>query len=100
MNLRQLIPIVALYSSFCFAAGGPYEEEEAEIPKKPSVPFPLIQKVPKTIPHCERYFLFRGKKYECDSNAGTDAERLRSIVMDVPSAVAELDAYQEKPRKN
>ncbi len=72
-----------------------YEVEESQIPKSPSQPPPLVQNAPKFIPHCERYYLFEGKKFECDSNLGQDGERLRSIMAEVPSALVELDAYQQ-----
>lgn len=43
---------------------------------------------------CERRFLYKGKILGCDSNVQRDAERLRPIISDVPSAVTELDTYQ------
>lgn len=70
------------------------EPELRQIPKKPSAPPALEQKVPSDIPHCERFFLYRGKKLECDSNVSKDAERLRPIIQDVPRALYELDTYQ------
>ena len=78
---------------------GPYEKEESQIPKKPSAPPPLLQKVPPNYSHCERYFVYQGKKIECDSNLGGDAERLRPLMEDVPAAIAELDAYQDNRQK-
>lgn len=44
--------------------------------------------------HCERRFLYQGKQYGCDSNIQRDAEHLRPLFSQVPSAVAELDTYQ------
>jgi hypothetical protein len=64
------------------------------IPQNPSQPEGLIQKQPTFYSHCERFFLFQGKKIECDSNLGWDAESLRPIVQSVPQALAELDRYQ------
>ncbi len=70
----------------------------SQIPQQPSQPPGLIQKKVINYSHCERYFLLDGKRYECDSNLGRDAERLRSIVQDVPLALAELDTYQKNLR--
>ncbi|MBI2711561.1 MAG: hypothetical protein HYX41_01685 [Bdellovibrio sp.] len=71
-----------------------YEKEERDIPKKPSAPPELTERIPPNLPHCERYFVYGGKKIECDSQLGGDAEMLRPIMRDVPAAIAELDAYQ------
>src|SRR5690348_3928332 len=68
-----------------------FEKEESDIPVKPSAPPALTQKIPGYSPHCERYFEYRGKWLECDSNVSRDGEALRSIMNDVPSAIAELD---------
>ena len=76
-----------------------YEREEAQIPKKPSPPPQLAPRIGKSKPQCERYFLYQGKKMECDSYLGGDAERLRPLFADVPSALAELDAYQANLKK-
>ena len=81
------------------AASSPYENEIKEIPKKPSTPPALTQKSPADIPHCERFFVYQGRKLECDSNLGRDAERLRGIMQDVPQAIAELDTYQANREK-
>lgn len=97
--LRTLAIFLNLISYVCFAAGTPYEKEEAQIPKKPSAP--PLQKVRKAkpIPHCERFFVYQGRQLECDSNVGRDAERLRPFVETVPEAMAELDLYQENRKK-
>lgn len=71
-----------------------YEEQEKDIPRKPSMPPDLVQRTPPPFSHCERYFVFQGKKIECDSAVGGDAEMLRPIMRDVPAAIAELDAYK------
>src|SRR5690349_46867 len=76
-----------------------YEREEAQIPKKPSQPPQLAPRLGKSKPQCERYFLYQGKKLECDSYLGGDAERLRPLMADVPSALAELDIYRENLKK-
>jgi hypothetical protein len=94
-------------SAFCFAAEVPspgstapsYEQEEEDIPSEPSMPPVLIQRPPPIIAHCERYFVHKGKKIECDSQVGADAEMLRPIMRDVPAAIAELDAYR-RAQKN
>jgi hypothetical protein len=76
-----------------------YEREEAEIPKKPSQPPQLSPRIGKTVPQCERYFLYQGNRMECDSYLGGDAERLRPLMSDVPSALSELDMYQANLKK-
>ncbi len=73
----------------------PSERGISQIPTQPSQPPGLTQKQFKQSGHCERFFLFEGKRYECDSNLGGDAERLRPILQDVPAAIAELDQYQK-----
>ncbi len=93
-----LIPSLCCTSLSSYGVSS-YEKEEALIPDKPSSPPLLKQKSPADVPHCERYFVYRGKKLECDSNANQDAERLRPIMVDVPSALAELDTYQENHDK-
>jgi hypothetical protein len=76
-----------------------YEEEVTVIPTQPSKP-PLSKQIkPPEIPRCERYFLFDGRRLECDSNVGRDAERLRPLMKDVPEALAELDIYQQNLQK-
>lgn len=40
-----------------------------------------------------------GKKLECDSNVGKDAERLRPLFQDIPKALTELDTYQANQQK-
>src|SRR6476619_2703472 len=82
-----------------YAANTSFEQEESQIPKQPSTPPPINQLIPTEHPHCERFFVYRGKKMECDSNVGRDADRLRPLMQDVPSAIAELDAYQENREK-
>jgi hypothetical protein len=83
---------------FCFAQS-PYDKEEAQIPQKPSTPPALMQRIAPNIPHCERYFVYQGKNMECDSNSGQDADRFRTIMEDVPAAIAELDVYQSNRQK-
>ncbi len=77
-----------------YAARSPYSKEEEEIPKNPNAPPTLTQKTPSEMPHCERYFVYQGEILECDSHLGRDGERLKRIIQDVPSALAELDLYQ------
>ena len=75
------------------------ETEFLKIPRVPSAPPAITRKTAEEFPHCERFFLYRGKKIECDSNLGNDGERLRSIMRDVPPALAELDIYQANQNK-
>src|SRR4051794_17788082 len=75
------------------------DEELVEIPTEPSKPPIKRQIKPPEIPRCERYFVFEGKRLECDSNVGRDAGRLRPIMKDVPSALIELNAYQQNRQK-
>lgn len=91
--LHVLAPLPA------FAEKLTYEQEESQIPKKPSAPVPLYQISPGNVPHCERYYLYQGKKMECDSNLGNDGEHLRPYMKDVPQALAELDTYQDNLKK-
>lgn len=77
---------------------GSYDNEVNQIPGSPSIPRELNQKKAPILPHCERYFVYQGRRMECDSELGRDAERLRPIMKDVPDAVAELDAYQRVQR--
>lgn len=81
------------------ASEAKFELEEAQIPKSPSRPPFLELKAPKYVPHCERFYLYQGKKFECDSNLGRDGEAFRPLMADVPSAIAELDTYQANLRK-
>jgi hypothetical protein len=94
--MLRFLAILGLMAPFCAVANpSSYDREEAQIPKSPSQPPALMQRAPKHIPHCERYFLFQGKREECDSNLGKDGQRLRTLMKDVPSAIAELDRYQD-----
>jgi hypothetical protein len=85
---------LSLATSQVFAASS-YEHELRQIPTHPNEPTRLDRKSPEEIPHCERFFVYRGKRLECDSNSGHDADRLRPILKEVPDAIAELDTYQE-----
>jgi len=97
--IRWIAIFFALVPYVTHAANPSYEKEERQIPKRPSAPPPLNQLKAPDFPHCERYFSFKGKKIECDSNLGKDGERLRPIMHDVPSALEELDQYQENRDK-
>ena len=101
--IALLLTLSHLGSVAASAADAPrtssFELEERQIPQKPRKPPPVHQKIPMNIPHCERIMLYQGKNQEIDSDLGNDAEHLKRLVQDVPSAVAELDAYQENRRK-
>ncbi len=89
--LFLLVPVLAT------AAETPknnYQNEAAQIPIKPSAPTPLPSGAPSDTFRCTRFFKWKGKLYECDSFVRQDAEKLRSIVSDVPAAVSEIDQYQ------
>ncbi len=75
------------------------ETEVSQIPKSPSVPPFLVQRIPVDVPHCERYFIHKGQQLECDSNLGKDAERLKVLMHDVPAALQEIETYQENRDK-
>jgi hypothetical protein len=77
----------------------PYEKEEGMIPKSPTAPPPLTQRVPVDVPHCERHFIFKGRRIECDSEIGKDALRLSPLMRGLPYAESELDIYRENQRK-
>jgi hypothetical protein len=96
-TLALLVVTALLMAPLAQAADPPpsrYKEQESQIPKRPSAPAPLPGGSPSDTFRCTRYFTWKGKTYECDSYVRQDAEKLRTIVADVPDAVAELDAYQ------
>jgi len=76
-----------------------HPKKEGQIPESPTAPPPLTQRVPVDVPHCERYFLYKGKNIECDSETGKDALRLNLLMRDLPYALSELDIYRENQRK-
>src|SRR6185503_14385285 len=96
--MTPMVAILLLLASPARAAGGPvgpsYQKQEAEIPQLPSAPPPIAGGSPSDTFRCTRYFTWKGKKYECDSFVRQDAEKLRTIVGDVPQAVNELNDYQ------
>ena len=94
-TLLILFLLRAAFPHFCLAAPFRYEKEEENIPQVPSTPPTLLQKNATNTPHCERIFVYGGKKMECDSNLGRDGENLRPILQSVPSALSELNQYQE-----
>jgi hypothetical protein len=71
-----------------------YDKQESEIPTKPIAPPPIPSAAPKDTFRCTRYFMWKGKQFECDSFVRQDAEQLRPIMADVPQAVSELNDYQ------
>jgi hypothetical protein len=73
-------------------------EEENKIPKHTTTPPALSRTAPPDVFSCQRHFIYRGKTLDCDSNLHWDGEKFRSIVHEVPDAVAELDAYQANRR--
>ncbi|OFZ54925.1 MAG: hypothetical protein A2428_00545 [Bdellovibrionales bacterium RIFOXYC1_FULL_54_43] len=75
-----------------------FEEEESKIPIKPTAPAPIPGSTASDLFHCERYFIFEGKKLNCDSMVRQDGEELRPIIEDVPEAIAELNIYQRNQR--
>ena len=99
LNLQRWVCLSVVFSRVAFGAPLPAQlpspmGDEMQIPSTPSAPPGLVQKRAPSIAHCERYFLYQGKKIECDSNLGSDGEVLRPLMKDVPSAVSELDTYQ------
>ncbi|MEO5968452.1 MAG: hypothetical protein ABIQ95_00875 [Bdellovibrionia bacterium] len=76
-----------------------YQKEEGQIPKNPTVPPPLTQRTPPNVSHCERHFLFKGKRLECDSETGKDALGLNPFMRGLPYAESELEIYRENQRK-
>ena len=76
-----------------------YQKEEEQIPKSPTAPPALTQKNPTDIPHCERHFLFKGKKIKCDSETGKDAAGLSPLMQGLPYAMSELGIYRENQKK-
>ncbi|MBC7691593.1 MAG: hypothetical protein H7222_07470 [Methylotenera sp.] len=66
-----------------------------EPPAKPSAPPSLSKVAPPDVFRCERQIIYKGEALNCDSNLHRDAENLRPILHEVPSAIAELDHYQK-----
>ena len=99
---RPLSALLALASVECFPGaaiaadkGLPDKNVEVQkVPTTPSAPPQLRPRGPSDIYRCQRYFIYDGKVYGCDSNIGQDAERLRPLLEPVPEAIAELDQYQ------
>lgn len=81
-------------SKHAMAAEPPISEYQG-IPTSPSVPTLRTQKRTMNILKCERQFLYRGKRFECDSHLEADAERLRPVLAQVPAALAQLNEYQK-----
>lgn len=77
----------------------PLMKDEEEIPTAPTSPPSLGQEVPTDLYPCKRKFVYQGRTLTCDSNLERDAERLRAVMTDVPSAVSEIDDYQRTRRR-
>lgn len=73
----------------------PWVGAEETIPDQPSAPPSLFKKVPPETFHCERFFIYEGKTYGCDSDVRPDGEGLRAILQDTPAAASALNAYQK-----
>lgn len=73
-------------------------DEELQIPTQPKAPSLGPQHLPTTLPHCERNVVVNNKVMEIDSNLGNDAGHLRTLVADVPEALAEVEKYQDNKR--
>jgi hypothetical protein len=73
-------------------------ESEAPIPKKPSAPAVLAQPSLKDAFQCQRYFVYKGNRLDCDSHVRRDGESLRPILALVPKAEEELNTYQTNRR--
>lgn len=88
----------SLNSTAALAAVSGFGSEEIAIPQTPTAPPSLVQPIPVDPFHCQRTVIFQGKTLDCDTNVRRDAENLRPIIKDVPSAVAELDTFQSNKR--
>jgi hypothetical protein len=103
MEWRAKAVVLTILFAFSFhaplaaAATGPVDEE-SEIPKNPTAPPSLLQSIPPDPFHCHRIVVYMGKPIDCDSNVRRDGDNLRRIIKDVPSAVSELDTYQNNRR--
>ncbi len=73
--------------------------DEEEIPKDPSAPPTLGSELPIDFYPCKRRFVYQGKTLICDSNIERDAERLKTIMTDVPEALSEIEKYQQTRQK-
>jgi len=80
---------------FELLAGGPLDQNQFV----PSAPPHLMQELVSPMEGCPRYFLYRGKKWNCDSHLGRDAQHLRVILQEVPGACEELDLYRDHLNK-
>lgn len=72
----------------------PLGRKEFRLPNVPKQPRNIPQKQPKYVPHCERYFLYKGVRQEVDSDLGRDGSRLKEAVEDVPESLREIEKYQ------
>lgn len=80
------------------AAPPSFSSNPQTIPEQPTIPSPL-QSIPTIDPfQCDRQFIYRGEKLNCDSATRQDGERLRPIIANVPEAVEELNIYQQNRR--
>lgn len=70
-------------------------------PKTPSVFIPekLGRPIPEKKSTCERMIRIGNEVFSCDSAVATDAENLRSYLLNNPEAIKELDLYQSNRKK-
>jgi hypothetical protein len=73
--------------------------QPAPIPSRPVAPPALSHKAPPEVFSCQRFYVWKGRQLECDSQLARDGENLRPILSDVPAAEAELNSYQRTRRQ-
>ncbi|MGE0614518.1 MAG: hypothetical protein AB7P04_02670 [Bacteriovoracia bacterium] len=69
-----------------------------EVPQETMKPGQIGKEVKVAAFGCKREFVHQEKTYPIDSFHKQDGERLRPVIQEVPSAVAQLNAYQRNRR--
>jgi len=67
--------------------------------KKPAELVAARKKIMENPFRCDRLIKYQGKTFPCDSHLKRDGDSLRSIMSETPSAIEELDLYQNNRRK-
>ncbi len=93
---KSPIAILALVTFYFSAVGSSAELIQIQAPNAP----PALGRQPPAVKSfsCQRQYLYRGNRLDCDSNLHRDGENLRPLIADVPAAIAELDQYQRNQK--
>ncbi len=73
-------------------------KKRAPVETKPSEMIAARKKVMENPFRCDRLIKYQGKSFPCDSHLKRDGESLRSVMLDTPSALEEIDTYQRNRR--